>query len=610
MRRFIAFLIVVSIFGVGTGCDQHPKVPPIVPNKPPENPDPGNLTRSAVVPTTDPYNETAAKVVYLSQNWSPDDSLTFYFTAQGSQIIPYEWFLALEQPGESKTPFRDNQNILKYRYLTQKADQWNPDGLPVGFVGESAAGVKWLGMTCAACHTTELHVNNVAVRVDGAPTQGNVQALISDMIVAVKNTLDDTTKFERFAREVLGGNNDAPKLAGLKKDMANWIAIRSGYNQRNFPGYDPKAITPQGPQSLGRFGQLDAVGAIVNEVYWNADKNQDLNNPTIVAHKADAPVSYPFIWNAHQQDRVQWLGIAQSGGVGNIFSMVRNVGEVVGVFGHVEVPKSIPTLNPGYPSTIDRKSLEKLEDLITTLWSPLWPEDTFGKIDRDSATKGEEVFKRKLEQNFSCFDCHGQINRVDPERKFAMRMFATGTDARAYNNFFVGDQSRPSGKLEGVPVNFIPLTEKIGARATPTQMITNEVVGIILATYTSNPPPDQLKTARYGKKFSAGITASAPEPQYEARPLNGIWATAPYLHNGSVPTLDALFRKAADRPKTFSVGVRAFDTKKVGLGEAPANSNLPKLDSTLPGNSNVGHEFGSSLTEPERIWLIDYLKSL
>ena len=49
-------------------------------------------------------------------------------------------------------------------------------------------------MTCAACHTNEWHVNNVAYRIDGAPTQANIQAFVSDMIVAVKNTADDAAK--------------------------------------------------------------------------------------------------------------------------------------------------------------------------------------------------------------------------------------------------------------------------------------------------------------------------------------------------------------------------------------------------------------------------------
>ena len=267
---------------------------------------------------------------------------------------------------------------------------------------------------------------------------------------------------------------------------------------RNFPGFDPDATSPQGPLGFGRFGQLDAVGAIVNEVYWNAATVQDLKNTRRRLEGRRRPRELSIPLECAQQDKVQWLGIGQSGGPGDIFSLVRNVGEVVGVFGHVEIPDKIETLNKGYRSTIDRVSLEKLEGLITTLWSPLWPEKEFGAIDRSSADKGAEIFKRKLENNQSCWDCHGEIKREDPNRSFKMTLFATGTDAREFGNF--GGRVGPSGKLENQPEHFIPPFEKIPAHASATSMITNEVIGIILGTYTLNPPLDQLKDAQFGRK--------------------------------------------------------------------------------------------------------------
>ena len=93
--------------------------------------------------TQDPLGEPVTRVAYLAQNWSPGQSMQFYFTSQGSQIIPYDWFLALEQP-DSATLFRDNQNILKYRYLPQNPGPKNPDGLPVGFVlARGQGGTGW-----------------------------------------------------------------------------------------------------------------------------------------------------------------------------------------------------------------------------------------------------------------------------------------------------------------------------------------------------------------------------------------------------------------------------------------------------------------------------------
>ena len=86
-----------------------------------------------------------------------------------------------------------------------------------------------------------------------------------------------------------------------------------------------------------------------------------------------------------------------------------------------------------------------------------------------------------------------------------------------------------------------------------------------------------------------------------------MWATAPFLHNGSVPSLYELLLPAAQRSKTFRVG-RAFDPVKVGVDTTEANAFL--LDTALPGNSNAGHSFeegpkgsgviGRLLTDDER----------
>jgi hypothetical protein len=423
----------------------------------------------------------------------------------------------------------------------------------------------------------------------------------------VRSTAADSAKFDRFATKVLGDDSDPGARDELRARMDRWIAIRTGYNRRNFPGYDHGATVPPGPLAFGHFGQLDAVGAIVNEVYWNASKEQDLEDPTAVSRPADAPVSYPFLWNAHQQDKVQWLGIAESGGPGNILSLVRNVGEVIGVFGVVEIPESVGILNKGYPSTVDRAGLVRLEELIATLWSPEWPE-SFGALDPALVERGSELFRRPLEQGKSCFGCHGEIDRTDPDRRFEMTLYAVGTDPRAFNNF--QGRSGPSGKLEGRPVRFIPLTTPIAAESPASPMLTHEILGAILGTYTQDPPIDQLKDARYGRRSDVLERAAVVRAEYEARPLNGIWATAPYLHNGSVPTLDALLRRASERPASFTVGTRLFDPVKVGLGELPPTSTLPKYGTDQPGHSNVGHEYGVDLEEDERKALIEYLKSL
>ncbi len=561
--------------------------------------DDADAARNAFVATTDPLGESVTKVAYLAQNWTPQQSVQFYFTPQGSQIVPYNWFLALEQPDSTKL-FRDNQNILKYRYLAQNPGPMNPDGLPVGFVAGGVAGPSWLGMTCAACHTAEIRLGTTAYRVDGAPTGGDVQAFLTDLTIALWQTAHDPAKFARFASAVLGVNNTPENQQELQAHLAVVINARSGYNVRNFPGYDPRQL-----QVPNRYGRLDAVGAIINEVYYHATKAADLTSPIVSARLADAPVSYPFLWDTPQHDVVQWLGIAKNGGPLDVFTLSRNVGEVLGVFANFSIPEQPSILSPGYASSVRMANLTALEDQLKQLWSPLWPDD-FPKIDLAAAAKGSILYQTH------CVSCHALIDRKDPTRTITAVMNDSGTDPIASINFF--NRTGPSGKLNGVNVNFVPFTPKIPPVADADTMLSNVTIGVIIGGAKAS-PPELVQTRFRGARPLGAPLAVANEPaRYKGRPLNGIWATAPYLHNGSVPNLDALLQPAAKRPTSFSIGVRTFDPVKVGfLTDVPGfpRFSVNNADGTpITGNSNAGHEFGGALTDDERRQLIEYLKSL
>ena len=98
--------------------------------------------------------------------------------------------------------------------------------------------------------------------------------------------------------------------------------------------------------------------------------------------------------------------------------------------------------------------------------------------------------------------------------------------------------------------------------------------------------------------------------KYRARPLNGVWAMAPYLHNGSVPSLHDLLLPPEQRPKTFFVGNWEFDPVNVGYDMASETPGAFKFDTTVRGNSNAGHVYGTDMTEDDRKALIEYLKTL
>lgn len=104
---------------------------------------------------------------------------------------------------------------------------------------------------------------------------------------------------------------------------------------------------------------------------------------------------------------------------------------------------------------------------------------------------------------------------------------------------------------------------------------------------------------------------------YVNMPLDGLWARAPYLHNGSVPTLHDLLNKSAERPAKFRRGDDEYDPVKVGFRtdrqRADDGRALFPFDTTLKGNGNQGHEgraYGTELSAGEKTALLEYLKKL
>jgi len=94
--------------------------------------------------------------------------------------------------------------------------------------------------------------------------------------------------------------------------------------------------------------------------------------------------------------------------------------------------------------------------------------------------------------------------------------------------------------------------------------------------------------------------------KYWATSLAGVWARSPYLHNGSVRTMRELIASPADRAKSFHRGSRIYDENQLGY----INAGSYLLDTTTPGNSNAGHDYGADLSSTQKNELIEYLKTL
>jgi hypothetical protein len=108
-------------------------------------------------------------------------------------------------------------------------------------------------------------------------------------------------------------------------------------------------------------------------------------------------------------------------------------------------------------------------------------------------------------------------------------------------------------------------------------------------------------------KFSSFRRSSG----YVAVPLDGVWLRAPYLHNGSVPTLADLLEPADARPKRFWRGFDLYDGVKMGFVSAGADAERmgTLYDTSRPGNGNGGHLYGTTLPAESKKALLEYLKT-
>ncbi|MBL8237110.1 MAG: hypothetical protein JNM66_06815 [Bryobacterales bacterium] len=626
--------------------------------------------RGAAIVTADIFGDRFTQVKYLNQNWTAADSLWFYNTTQGSDLLPYDFFLHLEQP-KSAGLFRSAENMNRYRYLPQTATSDNPDALPVGMVADEYQGKKYMGFTCAACHTSQINYNGTAVRIDGGPGAADMDAFMNDLAAALAATRDEPAKRERFFAAVRKGGAYSNDKA-IADDLQIYALRMEAYNFFN----DSKS--PYG------YARLDAFGRIYNRVLEHVlspealrevlvdalppaettallaklapvltSENRDHLMERLVAqldvpqrrvlrdkvfNSPDAPVSYPFLWDIPRHDYVQWNGIGANAGVGPIG---RNAGEVIGVFGTLDWAQkkgwTISSVIGGqgfgdthvsFQSSVDVHNLRKLEDRLWSLQSPAW-DDAVAKaglpaIDKSRAGRGERLFAKY------CAECHAEIDRASDDRRVVAhmdkvaevktdpKMADNSVDYTGYSGIFRNMYSKNSvGAIllnTKAPVAAIltNATQNVVATPDPDKWFFTRAADWFIDLYdeyTQNKIKPSVKSGKYTPDSTAAPYESLRA--YKGRSLNGIWATAPYLHNGSVPTLYDLLLPAAERPEVFMVGSRELDAKKVGFKHGEREYDGFLFDTAKPSNSNAGHEYGAAeMSEADRWDLVEYLKTL
>ena len=201
------------------------------------------------------------------------------------------------------------------------------------------------------------------------------------------------------------------------------------------------------------------------------------------------------------------------------------------------------------PTTIDIARMKRIEDWLWDLPAPKYPY----AINEALAAKGQTVWQQ------NCARCH------------------------AFDGAVVGQVTR---------------IEEIGTDRSRLDSYTYELLENQNTLYSG-----------YPWRFSHFRKTNG----YANMPLDGVWLRAPYLHNGSVPALRDLLEPPENRPKEFYRGYDVFDQVKVGFISHVAEESGQKLfrfDTSVPGNSNAGHLYGTNLTSEEKDALVEYMKKL
>jgi hypothetical protein len=509
--------------------------------------------------------------INLDQGWDTATQQRAWFSSFGSRLIPTVWLQALERDKGGR--FMTDDHLDALGFLVQSPTPINPRGFPVGFTQVTDAdGTAWTGLGCAACHTGEVRYHDKHIRIDGGQGDIDFDGFEGELIASLQSTLADETKFTRFATALKTAPEQQPHLREQLTDRVAKLVARHTMNHVD---------VPYGHARMDAFGQI-----------FNAVAVQFLGIPEN-KRAPDAPVSFPVLWGAPHLDVVQWNGSAPNSGPG---PLIQNVTTALAVYGNLDINEHGGI--DGYDSSIDFKHLGEIEDDLYKLKSPLWPQNILGALDATKVSSGAKIYAH------DCVSCHAIADRDAPERELKASLTPlseVGTDPRMVQNFLGSESATGAfeGRKQGVVVG-----DKFGPRAQTIDLVVHATLAASLRH-----PIVAVREAIAGYHTVIKAALDQHPNYYKARPLGGIWASAPYLHNGSVPTLAQLLKPPAQRIGQFYVGNREFDPQAVGLVTGDT-THASLFDTTLPGNSNAGHAYGTTLSDADKSDLLEYLKSL
>ena len=524
------------------------------------------------------------------QGLEEQDRQAWYHGSVGTWLVPYDWFMALY----------DDSLIKEFSATGILIDPSDPERLPIGITKTESPNlpkpVPFVGLNCAFCHTTQFTYGGATHRIEGGPSLQFNARFLRILFEKLGENLR-AENFVPFATKVLQLRNQPVTPRSLEEFKNEVAAI--------LPPLIDKAGRDVSPETWGP-GRFDALGRGSNTVFTPLSPDN--------LRPANAPVSIPALWGVWEYDRVQWSGSIEH-------PLARNIAQVIGVnaglFAWAKKNPGAPASDVEvYRSSLDVRALDGLERIARRLLPPRWP-SAFPPIDRELAIRGRDLYHGNADKHMRnlCAHCHvGQSidNRsaAGPSRHVRLiPRHEVGTDDLYLENF-----SRRR-------IDLGPLGRGILSAREASELITTELLKVHRAS----------ENQEYAQRTNHWIDKAF----YIARPHLAVWATAPFLHNGSVPNLFELLSPLEERHNCFYLSPNMeFDPRNVGYAVTECSGNPLSRDplggfeykTHLPGNKNIGHEFrddptcakaenkrdgviGCAIPKEDRWAIIEYLKT-
>lgn len=555
------------------------------------------------------YAELAfAQLVYVDQGIDEESSVRSYHRSEGSQIIPASWYFNLELAGgdeELQEAFRkfglvrNNPSALEARL--------NPKQLPIGLtVSHHPTTAKlynagdWVGINCAACHTSVLNINGKELILRGGSSLFDLQKFTAAISNSVSETLRDENKFARFAQRLDVAVADRPEL---REHLSSYLQDFTRTTLR-----DHRYVAGTGAETAFGPGRIDGIGTINNQT--TCEMSTQLGDPTFTqlfnksqnCQTSQQMTNIPFIWGAPEQYWAQLDASVHS-------TLGRNWGQSAGTFAKSWI-EARPDGRPAFRTTTDLDGLVELEGYLKKIKAPTWDSLVKAKLarplDKVKLALGEQVFEA------NCTQCHALRPTWTAPNQFG----------NSFNQVWIGTVGTSEILLRGnyqrtsrVADFLIPAVRaKFGQDAVDERGMT--LAWIYRAFIVGAQIREEFAERGLSPQQQAAVTNCLDPNVFQAqvgmkaRTLEGAFLSAPFLHNGSVESMAELLEPASKRKRQFYLGCRNYDLETLGYHCAGSDEGASLFDTRLEGNSNEGHEYGVDLSATEKAALLEFLKSI